>query len=243
MTNKTDYEKVLDKLKSEVDWDMHCVSCFITSQDTDMNRPSLRFGKSTVLSEHLVQLGGGWIKYVDQPGWDFELPEMIEDKTEAFLLKTPVQKSIKKNISVMLKNTMGEKKITSTAFRETIKFGALLLRQTGGDLGEQVVALLDPLKLEDEDIKIGKDQITLKFDSSKLDWIYFPTEEKKVELREVYKQCRPTEPYSLILQNITKRYVENLQNNIHEATLKIKNGESVAENNNSSLQGQQKEAA
>ena len=246
MTSETAYEKILKKLKNQIDWDVHAVSCFIMSQDATMDKPTNRFDKSHVLSFHLENLSANMFKYVDEDGWDFEVPERMEDKTEKEYLLTP-KGNKKTRITVMLRNIMGNKTVTPKQFRQSIKFKALLIRQTGGTLGDQLVAALDPLKLEDKDIKFTNDQIRLNFDTEKLDWIYDPSEEQKVELQKIYEEYNfnPIENYSKFKENTLRNYVQEQQNRISNSRSRLKSGENIEKigNSDSSIQGEQKEAA
>lgn len=204
--NKYLYTDILNLLKNEVDWERHARRVQNISCDKNLNVASNRFDKSDILCHILEkELQHKDVKYVDRPGYDFEHPNFkMEDKTENMFF---FKKRFKKNIDIMLKNTMGAQKKTKKEFIDNLEFDLLLLRQTDQRIAHQYVGAIDPRKILEDHINFTGDQIKLKVPLDMIDWIHKPETKNDKHLSE---QNTNIKMYSDLKKKFQSDYIDSI---------------------------------
>lgn len=95
---------IAEKLRDNINWDK--VFTVIQSYQSSHNENMMRFVKSYLVSKAIERYSNGYLKYVNQIGWDFETPESIKIE-----LKSQLKSFNKRNettADIVVKNMQGE---------------------------------------------------------------------------------------------------------------------------------------
>lgn len=178
MNYQNNYKELYKKIKENVKWKTYSALIQRSKISEGFNKPSRRFIGSEFSSKILEKCSENKIKYVDEPLCDFYYGvDSIEDKTSKnLLINKPTPKkpnkpgSTKKVIKIMLTNIHSTNKNIDEYIEDFMCLDMLLLRQHSSHC--IVVASVDPSTLLNNNFKRSKDQITLKFPATKVDFIF-----------------------------------------------------------------------